>query len=58
MQAKNYLKPEQLEELQKALKEEENADVRERIRICDCSRYLACLTVRYVFCVGILSVKL
>jgi hypothetical protein len=33
MPAKNYLKPEQKEKLQKALKEEENADIRERILI-------------------------
>lgn len=33
MPAKNYLKPEQREKLQKALKEEENADIRERILI-------------------------
>jgi transposase len=33
MPAKNYLKPEQVEKLQKALKEEDNADIRERILI-------------------------
>lgn len=33
MPAKNYLKPEQKEKLQKALKEEENAEIRERILI-------------------------
>jgi aromatic ring hydroxylase len=33
MPAKNYLKPEQKEKLQKSLKEEENADIRERILI-------------------------
>jgi transposase len=33
MPAKNYLKPEQKEKLQKALKEEDNAEIRERILI-------------------------
>lgn len=33
MPAKNYLKPEQKEKLQKALKEEENSELRERILI-------------------------
>jgi len=33
MQAKNHLKPEQLEKLQEALKKEENGDIRERILI-------------------------
>ncbi len=33
MPAKGYLKPEQREKLQKALKEEENAEIRERILI-------------------------
>ena len=33
MPAKGYLKPEQKEKLQKALKEEENAEIRERILI-------------------------
>jgi len=33
MPAKNHLKPEQIEKLQKALKEEENGDIRERILI-------------------------
>ncbi len=33
MPAKNYLKAEQKEKLQKALKEEENAEIRERILI-------------------------
>ena len=33
MPAKGYLRPEQKEKLQKALKEEENAEIRERILI-------------------------
>jgi transposase len=33
MPAKNYLKPEQKEKLQKALKEEENSEIRERILV-------------------------
>ena len=33
MPAKNHLTPEQVEKLQKALKEEENGDIRERLLI-------------------------
>jgi hypothetical protein len=37
MPAKNHLNPEQIEKLQKALKEEENGNIRERILIYYCS---------------------